>query len=138
MSHRATLGGLSGELGGELDSILNFYKKKIEEMEISSSNRVGISLEKYREEIRDELWMTAEQAIEKGHADEVVGVSCDKTLLGTYIQVVNTFFGPLDVEFSKCPIITSPLKVSSPRGSKSVIDYINSFNNIRSRVTLEI
>jgi len=117
MSHRAKLGGLGGEIGGELDSILNFYKKSIEEMEIIAANRVGISLEKYRDEIKDELWMTAEQSVEKGHADAIVLVNCDKSLLGSYTETMNTFFGQLLVEFSKCPLITAPLSV---RGNNNI------------------
>jgi ATP-dependent Clp protease protease subunit len=112
MSHRASLGGLGGELGGELDSILNFYKQNVKEMELASANRVGITLEKYKDEISDELWLTAEQAVKRNHADEIVRVTCHESLLGTHIENVRTMFGTLSVEFSNCPIITAPLGVN--------------------------
>ena len=110
---------------GELESILNLYKKSVEEMETIAANRVGISLEQYKYDIRDELWMTAEQAVTKGHADEVVVVKCAKSLLGTRIQTFQTFFGAVDVEFSNCPIITAPLRVKGKNGLG--MDEYNSF-----------
>lgn len=137
MSHRGSVGGLGGEIGGELDSILRNIKRTIKEMETTASNRVGISLEKYREAIRDELWMTAEEAVESNHADEVVTVRCTKSLLGSYIEKVNTLFGSLDVEFSRCPIIVAPLSV---KGSNVTMEerFKLQFSNINKRVKVTL
>lgn len=129
MSHRASISGLSGEVGGELDQILKLIKTEVKEMEIYASNRVGISLEKYRESIRDELWMTADESVKSNHADEVILVKCTESLLGTNIQTVDTFFGSFNVEFSDCPIITAPLSVQGSREVQTKIqDYYSNLS----------
>jgi len=133
MSHRASISGLSGELGGELDSIMDLLKKNVKEMETVAANRVGITLEEYRSAISDELWMTGPQAVKMNHADEVVLVKCDNSLMGSRIVDVQTFLGTLEVEFSDCPLITAPLSVRAPsRRSKRV------FLKKRSNITKQI
>lgn len=111
MSHRASIRGLGGEIGGELDQVYNSIKKEVEEMEITAANRVGITLKDYKNLISDELWLTAKDAVKTNHADEVVLVKCDKSLMGTSVQTVRTFFGSFDVEYSDCPIVTAPIRV---------------------------
>lgn len=137
MSHRAYLSGLSGEIGGELNKILKLYEDNIRELNTIASNRVGISLEKYENLIADELWLTGNEAVKSNHADEVVLVNCDKSVSGTYKRVVNTFFGSIEVEFSKCPLITAPVGISS--SNTEAIDYIvDRFTNIAKHVKLEL
>lgn len=111
MSHRASINGLSGEIGGELDSILKNIYEEVEELENRAAKRVGITLEEYKKQISDELWLTASSAVKNKHADAEVLVTCDSTLQGTFVQEVQTFFGSFDVEFSNCPIVTAPLGV---------------------------
>lgn len=137
MSHRASVGGLAGEIGGELESVLNNIKSTVKDMEIIASNRVGITLEKYRTDIRDELWLTAEQAVEGNHADEVVTVTCSNSLMGSYVETVNTFFGALQVEFSKCPVIVAPLSV---KGSNlaTELKYKAMISNINKRIKVAL
>jgi len=136
MSHRASVSGLAGELGGELDSIINLIKDNVREMETVASNRVGITLEKYQSEISDELWLTGSQAVQKNHADEMVLVRCTKSLSGYTTRTVNTFFGPLRVKFSKCPLITAPIgiEISNERAAKAAARFESNFNNISNRI----
>lgn len=134
MSHRASVRGLSGELGGELDSIINNLKNSVRELELVAANRVGISLEKYRSDISDELWMTGEEAVKKNHADEVVLVKCDKSLMTTRVERFNTMFGALDVEFSNCPIIIAPLSINRSGNEKAYEEIETYFHNIKKRV----
>ena len=132
MSHRAYVSGLRGEINGELDAILSLLKQSVHEMEKVAAERVGISLKEYDKLIRDELWMTGNQAVEMGHADEVVLAKCDESLMGSRVEKFRTLFGELDVEFSNCPIITAPLSVRASRESAArVYDY---FNNIQKHV----
>ena len=137
MSHRASLSGVRGELGGELDSILDFFKQSIKELEVTASTRVGISLEDYQKAISDELWMTGNQAVNTKHADEVVLVKCDKNFKGSYVQKFMSFFGPVNVEFANCPLIVSPLSIKS--GNLKIINHVNDFyTNIHNYITLEL
>ena len=137
MSHRASVSGISGELGGELDSIIKNLTDSVTDLETIASKRVGITLEAYREAIRDELWLTAEEAVRLNHADEIVLVQCGKSLMGTHIEEVRTFFGTYSVEFSDCPIITSPLRVvgSNTTDIEKIQDYVMNIRN-RTQATL--
>jgi ATP-dependent protease ClpP protease subunit len=134
MSHRASISGLSGELGGELDSILSLLNQNVTEMEVIASKRVGLSLKQYRSAISDELWLTGKSAVTSGHADEVALVSCGKSLMGTRMETVNTFFGKFLVEYSNCPIITAPLRVERGNGQK-FYDYLS---NIKKRIKFSL
>ena len=134
MSHRASISGLSGELGGELESVLDHLNQNVKEMEEVASKRVGMTLNKYRSKISDELWLTGPSAVSSKHADEVALVLCDASLMGTRLETYNTFFGALLVEFSNCPIITAPLNIKRGNGIK-FYDY---FSNIRKRVKLSL
>lgn len=131
MSHRASISGLSGEIGGELNQILSLFESNVKELNTIAANRVGITLEQYEKLIADELWLTASKAVETGHADEVVLAKCDKNLSGSVIQKFRTFFGMVDVEFAKCPLITSPLsvKVSNDQEINYVLDYYGNLSN---------
>lgn len=111
MSHRAFVNGLGGEIGGELDSIIALLKQNIKELNVVAAGRAGISLEKYENDIADELWMTAKQAVNSKHADEEVLVNCGSSMAGTKVEQVANIFGRFDVEFSECPLVTAPLRV---------------------------
>lgn len=137
MSHRASLSGVRGELGGELDSILNFFKQNVKELETTASNRVGISLEDYQGAISDELWMTGKQSVELNHADETVLVRCDKKFSGSYTEIFRSIFGSVQVEFSNCPLITSPLSVNG--NNREAVEFVSDFyNNIHKHISLEL
>lgn len=138
MSHRASVRGLSGEVGGELDSIINLIKTNVTELEKVASKRAGITLEQYQNQIRDELWLTGSQAVETKHADEVVLVKCGKSLRGTKVQRVATIFGAFMVEFSKCPIITGPLKISALRRGSNPNKLRDFYTNIKDYVRFEL
>lgn len=137
MSHRASLSGVRGELGGELDSVVNFFKQSVKELEVIASNRVGITLEDYKKAISDELWMTGSQAVELNHADEIALVRCDKNFSGSYTQLFRSIFGSVEVEFSNCPLIVAPLAVRSTN-EKVIEEVLDFYNNIHNHVTLEL
>lgn len=112
MSHRASLGGLSGQLDGEIESRLNFYKDITGALDAIAAKRVGISLEDYKKLILNEYWAGAFKSVKENHADEIITAKCSKSLMGTYEEHINTFFGSFKVRFSNCPLIRSPLGFS--------------------------
>ena len=137
MSHRASISNLSGELGGELDSIIKLIKDNVSEMETVAANRIGITLQNYQSQISDELWLTGQQAVNLNHADEIVLVRCDKSLSGVTTRRVSTFFGTLDVDFSNCPMITAPVGIRAAN-TKDAYRYESDFNNIKKRIKLTL
>lgn len=122
MSHRATLGGLSGEIGGELEVRYNFYKNITSTLDKIAAERVGMSEEEYNNLVADEFWISGSDAVESNHADEVVDVRCSPSLMGTEVRTVRTLFGSVEVEFSTCPLIRGPLKVN---GASRAANKIN-------------
>lgn len=136
MSHRAYVSGLSGEIGGELDSILELLKTNVEDLDKVAAKRVGLTLIEYQNLVRDELWLTAQKAVDTNHADEIVLATCDESLSGTSFQTFETFFGNFRVEFSNCPLVTGVISVS--RASLVEEQYIRSyFNNLSQHIKME-
>lgn len=115
MSHRGSVSGISGQVPGEAVTRLKSVLSTLREMSLMSSKRVGISVRKYNNLIQNELWLTAKQAVQLNHADEIVNAVCDRTLLATEVIDVRSFFGTMSVEFSKCPLIMAPLSIKVKR-----------------------
>jgi ATP-dependent protease ClpP protease subunit len=119
MSHRARLGGLSGQVPGELETRLKSIKDILDEMDANVAKRVGTSVEAYRKLIHDELWLSGAQAIKLKHADALLKVGCSPDLMaGTKEQKVVTLFGPVDVTLSTCPLINGILKFKFSRSGR--------------------
>lgn len=111
MSHRASIRGLGGQIDGEAETALAWIKSIVDIMDFKAAVRVGLEVSDYKTLIKDELWITGAKAVESNHADAVVVAKCDPSLNGTYTELFYTMFGPVNVTFSKCPLITAPLRV---------------------------
>lgn len=120
MSHRGAVGGLSGQVPGELNSRLNHIQSILNGMSSRAAARVGMSKQDYDAAIINELWVSGEDAVNSKHADKLVNVICDKNLTdGTYTETLNTIFGQVSLVFSKCPLISTPIDFSFSREIKS-------------------
>jgi ATP-dependent protease ClpP protease subunit len=112
MSHRGSVSGMSGQIPGELTSRINFLQSLLDGMSERASKRVGMSKPDYDAAIVNELWSYGKNAVDTNQADKIANVRCSKELLaGQTTQKVNTIFGQVNLVFSKCPIITSPISV---------------------------
>jgi ATP-dependent protease ClpP protease subunit len=129
MSHRAFVRGIGGEIGGELDSIIKHIKDDVNELDTIAAKRIGQSLQDYKASIADELWMTSSVAKEGNHIDEVVLVKCGISLSGTRLESVVNLFGRFDVEFSKCPLVTAPLRVLRGYGNANYSAFLQMFES---------
>lgn len=119
MSHRARLGGMAGQVPGELESRLASIKRILLHMDTTAANRVGISVEDYRKLIYDELWLDGVTAVNTRHADRLARIKCSSELAsGTRTEVIRTFLGPVTVTFSKCPLISGILDAKLGKESK--------------------
>lgn len=127
MSHRGYASGLSGQVPGELNARVDMLLSMVTQMEKVSAERVGITLKEYKKEIRDELWLIGEDAVKQGHADEVVLAKCDKSLSGIRTETFQTLFGPVQVDFSNCPIVAGPVDVRF--GNSEAINYVQRYYN---------
>lgn len=111
MSHRASIGGLSGQVPGEAVTRLNALIRLTTEMDEKASKRIGMSLADYQNLIRDEYWVQGENAVKESMADKTVYGRCAEDMNGSYTQVVMTLFGAFTVEWSNCPLISAPLRI---------------------------
>jgi ATP-dependent protease ClpP protease subunit len=116
MSHRAAVSGVKGQIDGELESRVDFYKQITEDLEVQAATRVGVDVDQYKRMIINELWITGAKAVKLNHADEVVLATCDASLKGVVQNNVNTLFGRVYYTTSKCPLITGILDFSLPKG----------------------
>jgi ATP-dependent Clp protease, protease subunit len=129
MSHRAS-GGMEGELGGEFDVRLNAVRRQIQYMDQIAANRMKMSLEAYRDLIRDEYWVHGFEAVGDRAADKLILARCGKDMTGTREQEFMTFFGPVKVTFSKCPLITGPLEVKMDRVSEEGLPEMKTYMDL--------
>jgi len=134
MSHKAS-GSFSGEFGGgpsQIDSQYGLWLRRINIMDQQTVNRTNgkKTLQQYRSEYDNELWINGEEAVTNGYADEVVTVKCGTGLDGTR-ESKTTFMGfNLKLTLSSCPIITYPVNISMElRTTKGLMDMEEFLNN---------
>jgi len=111
MSHHAA-GGVEGNIPGNIDTRYNFWKKFLDDALIPVAKRLGMSVEELHQKDEKEWWTSGPEAIAQHTADTVKLVRCDKSMSGSYVEQVNTMFGPVTVTYAKCPLIKAPLAVS--------------------------
>jgi len=112
MSHRA-FGGTRGQIPGELNTRVKFFTDMIEKTSKKIAKRVGMTKQAYDALIMNEYWVEGDDAVSAKMADRVVLVRCDKELSeGRNTETLQTFFGPIDLVYSTCPIISAPLAIN--------------------------
>lgn len=113
MAHRATLGGVEGQIPGSFFSRANFILSSVTAIERTVADRAGITLEAYRDMAANELWIDGTEAVSLKFADKVVKVACDSSLQGAgATQTISAFMFTLKVTWHKCPLISTPIDVS--------------------------
>ena len=123
MFHRAR-GGVEGQFeDGELESRLDLYKRMVRKMEAVNATRMRISLETYKAQVKDELWILGFESIVKHAADNVVSVTCSQELIKGQETVSIGFMGMnMAVKFSTCPLIKAGY-ISNPEQRKMYKKY---------------
>jgi ATP-dependent protease ClpP protease subunit len=112
MSHRGSVSGMSGQIPGELTSRIQFLQSLLDGMSERAAKRISMNKADYDAAIVNELWSYGKNAVNTNQADEVADVKCSKELLsGSYKKQVRTLFGPVELTYSKCPIISSPISM---------------------------
>jgi ATP-dependent Clp protease protease subunit len=119
MSHRGAVSGMSGQIPGELNSRVAFIQSLLDGMSERAAKRLNISKKDYDAAVVNELWSYGDAAVASNQADEIAKVTCSKELLsGSVTEVELTIFGPVEIVFSKCPLIVAPIKITFSRQIK--------------------
>jgi ATP-dependent protease ClpP protease subunit len=112
MAHKAK-GSFSGEFPGQIDSRYVYYLQRLNELDkkVVARSKGKLTMEKFRAMYENEHWVEGQAAVNEGLADSVVTVRCDQSLSGTHQQVYNFFGFTIALQYSNCPMITSPIAV---------------------------
>lgn len=111
MSHRATV-GVEGQLPGEANTRLAFWSAQVSRIEDTMAARMQMTPAAYRNLIHDEYWVSGDKAVKDHAADKVVSIRCGKDMTGTYTETVMSMFGPVQLTWSDCPMISAPLAIN--------------------------
>ena len=111
MFHRAK-GTFKGQFSdGEIEQRLKLWSSIIESLEKTTAEKMGITIEEYKTKIKDELWIYGRDNVNQGTADSVMNITCTKELIeDTKDYYVRTMIGSAKYTFSKCPLVTLPVK----------------------------
>lgn len=111
MQHQASMSGIEGQVEN-LKTSMNFNFDLIERVETLQAKRIGISTEEMKKRIAHDWWLSGEQAVKMNVADKLRGVKCSKELWDEkVVETVMTFFGPIKLTFSSCPLAKGILAV---------------------------
>lgn len=124
MSHRAKF-GVQGEAPGEMFSQLNYIMSIINGLDQVAAARMELSFDDYRKLVADEYWSYGANAVSEKSADRVILATCSKELYRTRKTNVETMFGSVEVEVSKCPLIPGMVSINAKsKMSNSELQYI--------------
>lgn len=140
MSHRAKF-AVSGETG-QIQNRLNYIMVMLDTMDSIASDRMGLAFDVYRRLIHDEYWVYGQKAVLEKAADRVVLARCGKGTQGSRMSLVQTPFGAVQVELSKCPLMPGILSVGEAGMNQSqkeeTLDYVKLMLNNRREFVNEI
>lgn len=105
MFHRARVAFPNVKEVEKIESSLLQAKKLIAHLESKNACRIGLSLSKYKNLVRDEWRIFGEEAVTLGVADKIVNLKCSAKLQKQRKKiVVATMFGAKTAETSACPL----------------------------------
>lgn len=123
MQHQVSLG-----IEGPFEQVKN-YIKLIETIDKrlnhNQATKVGMTAEKFHENVQHDWWLYGQDIITNGAADEMVNVICDFDTTKVYEIKKYTFFGEIDLQFSLCPLIHNPSNVKINMNHNKVIEQVN-------------
>ena len=103
--------GLKGDIKN-VGNYLSFIKDIDNELDILQSNKIGISINEFRNKIENDWWINGATAVEKSVVDKLVHLKCHNDLDDKYeVLVVNYGLRPLKLVYSKCPFSRYPIEV---------------------------
>jgi len=118
MAHRARVGGVGGQIPGEFITAAATLYNLVLRMENQNASRLGINMDSYTSLVKDEYWVDGEDSVRQNAADSLAYITCDSSLSGSSKEIMNTFFGPIELEWSNCPAVTQPLGFSMGGGGE--------------------
>lgn len=122
MQHQASLG-----VQGPIKQAANRFKL-VEKLEKQSNEmqarRLGLTQQEFHDFYEHDGWLYGPEIVERNAGDEIVNVMCDLDTSKNEKVRVWTWFGPVDLEYSICPLIHSLRNWTFVKNEKSVDEKI--------------
>lgn len=122
MQHQTSL-GLEGPMANVLKRLALTQSMECE-INLQQANRLNMTLDRFTSLVHDDWWLFGNNIINNNVADKIVDIICDFTPENIYVSM-DTFFGPVKITYSSCPLSRSPLDISFSGRSNKYLKYIN-------------
>lgn len=134
MFHRAS-GGFRGQFNdGEVETRLIMARRIVGRMEIINSQRMQLPLDAYKQLVKDELWLDAEQSFSMKSVDRIVDLYCTPTLISATDSItIEMLFMTAELKFSKCPLFRAPVFAPSNVKFKYKVPTFENYDSIVKR-----
>lgn len=145
MTHKAR-GGFSGSFPGQVDAIYALWLNIIKKMDkqVVSQTNGNHTLKSYRKLYANDYWCNASECIAEGFADQVVPVTCDKSMSGTKSSIIRFFGKKIRIYENKCPLIRGIVDYEILDGKNlddtdldDIDSYVQSLSNSYQKLMLE-
>lgn len=129
MQHQMSLG-----VDGPLEN-LNNYLAMIEDINLNlnhnQADRIGMTPDNFSQKVMNDWWISGFSAKKYNVVDDNIMVTCDNNLYDKKSKLeLASFFGNVELTFSKCPLVRNPLKVRFKNSDDSNHDNNHNINNI--------
>jgi ATP-dependent protease ClpP protease subunit len=110
MFHRART-QVSGTIEvGDIESRVADAKHQILAMEKVNAKRIGLSIDAYKDLVRNEWWIEGSEAVSQHAVDQVVTIACTQSLIDSHTTMTSAgLFETSSTTYSKCPLFRYPL-----------------------------
>lgn len=113
MQHQMSL-GLDGPLEN-VNNYLDFIHQINENLESMQAERLNMTVSAFKSKVVNDWWIPGHNAKNLNVVDELVMVKCSKEILTKREKItLRTFFGNIEIYFSKCPIAREPVEIKYP------------------------
>lgn len=95
---------------------VDFVNHMESEILVRQANRLGMTPEQFKQKTVSDWWTYGHETMNQNLADSMVLVSCSEemTHMNDTVKVMS-FFGPVNVVFNRCPLISAPKKIEFAR-----------------------
>jgi ATP-dependent Clp protease protease subunit len=110
MQHQMSL-GLKGNLEN-VNNYLEFIHLVNDNLEKMQADRMNMTENEFKNKVMNDWWIPGHMAKNYNAVDDLVMVKCAKELIPKRDKIsVRTFFGIVDITYSKCPIGREPIDI---------------------------
>ena len=127
MQHQMSLG-----INGDIQNLKNYLRmidNINDNINIAQAKRLNLTIDQFNSKVMNDWWVSGFTAVGDKVVDNLASIKCSPNLYQKKSKLEkNTFFGKVQLSFSKCPLLHKPLDIKYT--SSSIEDYDNSIFEI--------